>query len=113
MSISHGLESPHWLAKMLIANAHPTLVKKAIIDVMDTAYASEDACVDWFELIDRLVQVSATGKYTPPEPEDEVIAKFSVNLDNLEDLPDDLEEEIRKFREQLGDLPEADDEESE
>ena len=113
MSINHGLESVHWLSKMLIANAHPTLVKKAIIDIMDTAYASDESHVNWFELIDRLVQVSATGKYIPPEPEDEVIAKFEVNLDNLEDLPEDLEEEIRKFREQLEGLPEADDDQAE
>ena len=112
--ISRGLEDPLWLAKVVIAQAKPDLVKQAVIDLIDV-YDGQGVA-DAFESIDRLVQVAATGKYVAPYPhvhgeDGETIASVMLNADGS--IPEDLSpkdrETLERFKNILGSIQEVED----
>lgn len=106
MSIEHGHTSPLWMAKAVIQHAPAALVRVAVGEVLDHLWYSDHLCSA--EIMDRLVQVAASGKFTPPEEgyhsdEDYFIGEgFSP-----EPWTEENEEAVRKFREQLDGMPEA------
>lgn len=110
--ISYGAEDPHWIARHLIIHSPALWVRKAVLDLMDEAYNSQ--CVDGFEILDRLIQVSATGFYKESQrdhEEEHVVAEFGLNTDGTisEDLTPEQEQMLKKFRDMLNEQPSADD----
>lgn len=91
MSIKHGFESPIWLAKTIVAQANPLYLKKAVIDVIDHLDQAETGRTSPYEVIDRIVQVVATGKYTPPVDE-ETLFSGSVDLADEDQVKGFVEE---------------------
>lgn len=98
--IEHGFESNLWLSKVVVAQASPLRAKAAIIQLLD--FMSENEGFTVFEVMDRLVQVCATGKYEPAQPH------LHVSFRNLEDLDEDDEAEVEKFRRFLEGLRKTD-----
>lgn len=121
--IERGFESPIWMAQAIIANARPTLVKRAVIEMIEVMGKIEDATrMDAFEAIDMLVQISTTGHYHPPIQEDEVLFSAAISPEDAEhllevlrdapeaeDVPDSYEDFMRRIR---GDDEDEDDPES-
>lgn len=105
MSVDWGFESPIFMAKGIVQQAHPLLLKKAVIEVITHLENSHETGSSPFEIIDRLVQVILTGEYRAPESESSTI----LGTIDLEDgkLPDDLEEQVQKFVDQMDGLPTA------
>lgn len=103
MSVDWGFESPTFMAKGIVQQAHPLLLKKAVIEVITHLDNANETGSSPFEIIDRLVQVILTGEYRAPERDLSTV----LGTTDLEDgkLPDDLEEQIQKFVDQLNDLP--------
>lgn len=101
--IEFGFTSPEWLAKAVVANAHPTLVKKAVVELIGAFHREE--VNSGLEAIDRLVQVSAVGSYTPPEPHvhSHTVASFGLNDDGTisEDLTPEQESAVQDFMRSL------------
>jgi len=105
MSVEWGFESPIFMAKGIVQQAHPLLLKKAVIEVITHLDNANETGSSPFEIIDRLVQVILTGEYRAPERD------LSTVLGRIDlaggSLPDDLEEQIQKFVDQLNDLPDG------
>lgn len=114
MSVEWGFESPIFLAKGIVQQAHPLLLKKAVLNVIDHLDNADKTGSSPFEITDRLVQVILTGEYRAPERDLSTV----LGTINLEDgkLPDDLEEQVQRFVDQLSGLPDgeriSDDDES-
>lgn len=106
MSVEWGFESPIFMAKGIVQQAHPLLLKKAVIEVITHLDNADKMGSSPFEIIDRLVQVILTGEYRAPERN---LATFLGTID-LEDgkLPEDLEEQVQGFIDQLNGLPGGD-----
>lgn len=106
MSVEWGFESPIFMAKGIVQQAHPLLLKKAVLNVIDHLNNANETGSSPFEIIDRLVQVILTGEYRAPESESSTV----LGTIDLEDgkLPDDLEEQVQKFVDQLNGLPDGD-----
>lgn len=112
--MSRGFGEPIWLAKAAIVRVPQHLLVKSIADLFD--WLDE---VDYreplnsYEIIDRLIQVAATGEYKP-NPFD-FFATPEGDEVNREDVP--LTEEQQKimdrFEQQLMNLPDADDDNNE
>lgn len=105
MSIEFGFNSPLWMSESIVKNAPPLFVKAAVIDLMDHLWNTDHVCVD--EIFDRLVQVSASGKYVAPvngyHDEDFFVGEgFEPGP-----LTPEEEEALRKWKEQLEGLPET------
>lgn len=114
--IEHGYSSNKWMMKQIIMSADPRYLKAAVLQVVDDIH---ERGITNYEILDMLVQISSTGRY---EPEDQVagMAKEALDLANnlfkqyftvgseTEDLPEDAEELVKKFREALNDVPTAD-----
>lgn len=98
--IEHGFESNLWLSKVVVAQASPLRVKAAIIQLFDFMAENEGFTV--FEVMDRLVQVCATGKYEAPDPH------IHFSFKDLEDLDEEAEAEVEKFRSFLEGLRKTD-----
>lgn len=114
--IERGIESPHWMAKQIIANADSMYVKYAVVQLMDWLYGDRGGKFTGYEVVDRLVQVASTGTYEPPactcDHEDStVVAEFGINPDGSirEDLTPDEQRIVDEFEEYLGGLPDGDD----
>lgn len=103
MSVEWGFESPIFMAKGIVQQAHPLLLKKAVLNVIDHLNNADETGSSPFEIIDRLVQVILTGEYRAPESDSSTV----LGTIDLEDgkLPDDLEEQVQKFVDQLNGLP--------
>lgn len=105
--ISWGFESPLFMARAVINNASPILLRKAVDDLMQAAWEKETPCIQVEEMIDRLVQVVATGRYVASE----------IPLGNVEEAIQNLSEEaeglVKQFEEQLDNLPDFTPEENE
>ena len=110
MSIGHGFSDPLWAARKIVAMSHPILLKKAVIEVIDHLDQVHSSGTSPFEIIDRIVQVASEGKYTPPEPESQTVASFTLNPDGT--LPEDAEQEIRDFISRLDGIPTAEKDEN-
>lgn len=106
MSVDWGFESPIFMAKGIVQQAHPLLLKKAVLNVIDHLESANETGSSPFEIIDRLVQVILTGEYRAPERD---LSTVLGRID-LEDgkLPDDLEEQVQRFVDQLNGLPDGD-----
>lgn len=106
MSVEWGFESPIFMAKGIVQQAHPLLLKKAVIEVITHLDNSHETGSSPFEIIDRLVQVILTGEYHAPERDMSTI----LGTIDLEDgkLPADLEDQVQKFVDQLNNLPNGD-----
>lgn len=106
MSVDWGFESPIFMAKGIVQQAHPLLLKKAVLNVIDHLNNANETGSSPFEIIDRLVQVILTGEYRAPERDMSTI----LGTIDLEDgkLPADLEEQVQKFVDQLNGLPDGD-----
>lgn len=106
MSVEWGFESPIFMAKGIVQQAHPLLLKKAVIEVITHLENSHETGSSPFEILDRLVQVILTGEYRAPERDMSTI----LGTIDLEDgkLPDDLEEQVQRFVDQLNGLPDGD-----
>lgn len=115
MNEASGLGDPIWMSKMIIAHSPALYLRKAVIELID-AYESQEV-VNAYESIDRLVQVAATGNYEPGDfgTEYTTVAEFGLNEDGTisEDLSEEDEEKVSKFRDLLKGLwtKEEDDEE--
>lgn len=113
--IERGIESPHWMAKHLIAHAPANLVKYAVIQLLDWFENDVPEHFTAYEIADRLVQVSATGRYEPPvctcDTEETVVAEFGLNPDGTisEDLTPEQQRAVDEFLGLLDDLPDSDD----
>lgn len=94
MSIGWGISDPLWQAKVIVSQANPLYLKKAVIEVIDHLDQAGESGTSPFEVIDRIVQVIAVGKYTPPEPEEVFTKVYDLHDGKLS--PED-EEEIRKL----------------
>lgn len=104
MSIEHGFESPIWLAKAIIAHADPRMLRVAVVEVIEHLVATAPSGSSPFEIIDRLVQVSTTGRYTPPQPEPEEL--FSGVFDLMDGkLTPEAESQVQDFIDKLNNLP--------
>lgn len=105
MSVDWGFESPIFMAKGIVQQAHPLLLKKAVLNVIDHLDNSHETGSSPFEIIDRLVQVILTGEYRSPERDLSTV----LGTIDLEDgkLPDDLEEQVQGFVDQLNNLPDG------
>lgn len=105
MSVDWGFESQIFLAKGIVQQAHPLLLKKAVIEVITRLDNANETGSSPFEIIDRLVQVILTGEYRAPERD------LSTVLGTIDlpggFLPDDLEEQVQRLIEEVSDLPTA------
>lgn len=90
MSIEWGITSPKWMWEHLIANSQPIMLKKSILDLAD-AFEDRD-CMSEYEVLDRIVQVAMTGRYKPPEPEQETLLSRELNLSSEGDIQEFMEE---------------------
>lgn len=106
MGVEWGFESPIFMAKGIVQQAHPLLLKKAVLNVIDHLNNANETGSSPFEIIDRLVQVTLTGEYHAPERDSSTV----LGTIDLKDgkLPDDLEEQVQKFVDQLNGLPGGD-----
>lgn len=106
MSVDWGFESPIFMAKGIVQQAHPLLLKRAVIEVITHLDNSHETGSSPFEIIDRLVQVILTGEYRAPE---HGLTTVLGTID-LEDgkLPANLEDQVQKFVDQLSNLPDGD-----
>lgn len=93
------------MAKGIVQQAHPLLLKKAVLNVIDHLNNADKTGSSPFEIIDRLVQVILTGEYREAEPTETTIKIVKVNPDELSDKD---EQEIQKFVDQLNGLPGGD-----
>lgn len=97
--IERGFESRMWMAQAIVANAHPTLLRRAVIELFDYfERVPDDRGMDMFEAVDMIIQISTTGHYHPPVVEDETV--FSTELSP---------ESVDKLLEVLRNAPEAED----
>lgn len=105
MSVEWGFESPIFMAKGIVQQAHPLLLRKAVIEVITHLDNAHETGSSPFEILDRLVQVILTGEYRAPERDLSTI----LGTIDLEDgkLPDDLEEQVQRFVDQLNGLPDG------
>lgn len=103
MSVKWGFESPIFMAKGIVQQAHPLLLKKAVIEVITHLDNAHETGSSPFEVIDRLVQVILTGEYRAPEPDLSTVLG-TIDLENGK-LPGDLEDQVQKFVNQLNNLP--------
>ena len=103
MSVQWGFESPIFMAKGIVQQAHPLLLKKAVIEVITHLDNAHETGSSPFEVIDRLVQVILTGEYRAPEPDLSTVLG-TIDLENGK-LPGDLEDQVQKFVNQLNNLP--------
>lgn len=116
--IEHGYSSNKWMMKQIIMSADPRYLKAAVLQVVDELHAGP---VTRYAVLDMLVQITSTGRY---EPEERVtsITTDALNIANklfsdyfsTGETPEkrseeDINEEVRKFRETLGDMPTAED----
>jgi hypothetical protein len=108
MSVDWGFESPIFLAKGIVQQAHPLLLKKAVLNVIDHLDNADKTGSSPFEIIDRLVQVILTGEYRAPvQDEGKEIFSAEYVLKDGKLSPED-EAEIKKFLDQLNGLPDGD-----
>lgn len=105
MSVDWGFESPIFLAKGIVQQAHPLLLKKAVIEVITHLDNAAETGSSPFEILDRLVQVILTGEYRAPE-RDLTTVLGRIDLEDGK-LPDDLEEQVQRFVDQLNGLPDG------
>lgn len=70
LSKDYFIDHPAWMAQIIVNMATEENVKLAVIHVIGAIFQEEDISRD--AIVDRLVQISANGKYFPPiETEDE------------------------------------------
>lgn len=105
MSVDWGFESPIFMAKGIVQQAHPLLLKKAVIEVITHLDNANETGSSPFEILDRLVQVILTGEYRAPE-RDLTTVLGTIDLEDGK-LPDDLEEQVQRFVDQLNGLPDG------
>lgn len=101
----HGFRDPIWLGKMIVANAHPILLKKAVMAAFDHLEDSGPSGTSPFEIIDRIVQVAATGEYKAPV-DDGITASKVITLQDGKLTPEQ-EQEIQDFIRGLDGIPTA------
>lgn len=104
--IQYGFESKAWMAKALIKGAHPTLLKRAVVDVIDHIVHADEILYSE-EILDRLVQIASTGEYVKPEILKETVEDALRTANEL--LSDEDEEVVERFRSGLSDLPDGND----
>lgn len=97
--IEYGYNSNSWLAKEVVASAHPTRVKSAVIQVIDLITRS-DTDLSAYEVLEMLVQVSATGAYYPSD-EVEEISEEALERANAMLSDDDIESEVQRLMDDL------------
>lgn len=106
MSVDWGFESPIFMAKGIVQQAHPLLLRRAVLGIIDHLDNAHETGSSPFEIIDRLVQVILTGEYRAPERDlSTVIGRIDLGDGKL---PDDLEEQVQRFVDQLSGLPGGD-----
>lgn len=102
MAIEYGASSMLWMSKAVISQADPRYVKAAVCELLNELWNRDHVCVD--EIFDRLVQVSTVGKYTPPDIAHETVEEALRMADEL--LDKSIDDEVKKFSEELDGLPE-------
>jgi len=106
--IDYGFESPSWMAKTIIAQSDGRQVKIAVIQLIQHL-ESATGVTSTAEAIDILVQVSAVGSYTPRSQVEDVMRDALSKADEI--LDNSVNEEVRKFREELDkEFPDPEDE---
>lgn len=94
-----GYSDPTWMAKAVLVNADPKMLKlsvSSLIDWLDSSDAERHLCA--YTIVDRLLQVMVTGRYDPRSEEacmmsesaDESVDKFLTDLDDPDKLNDFL-----------------------
>ena len=105
MSVDWGFESPIFMAKGIVQQAHPLLLKKAVLNVIDHLDNAHETGSSPFEILDRLVQVILTGEYRQPERDLSTVLG-TIDLEGGK-LPDDFEAQVQRFVDQLNGLPDG------
>ena len=113
-----GFGSQHFMLQALVASADAALLRRGVVEMINYLVHSEDP--DLFVAFDILAQFTATGKWIrtvevgePPEDEARNLdpstrpadAKVTVQAAAL--APDDIEDLVRRFAEQLNEMPDA------
>lgn len=93
------------MSKVIVAQADSANLRQAVCEIMDVIWTEE--YVNPAEFFDRLVQVSAVGKYTAPETVEQSVEEALRMADELIDKSN--EEEVQRFRDILDGLPDAPD----
>lgn len=99
-SIEFGWSSPLWMARALIWNAEPALLRLAVNDILNLLWASDE--VDADEIFERIVQICATGKYVPVEITQQQYEETMKLADEM--LQKSEDEEVEKFRQEMDDF---------
>lgn len=104
--IEHGFSDPIWMSKRLIEMSNPILLKKAVIEVIEHLEKAHTEGSTPFKIIDRLVQVSSTGKYYAPEDKPEATNRKVISIGE-EGITAEQEKEIQDFIDALDGIPSA------
>lgn len=105
MVVEWGFDSPIFMAKGIVQQAHPVMLKKAVLDVITHLEHAHTDGSSPFEIIDRLVQVILTGEYRPPE---KPTVSSKVITVGPEGLTPEQEQEIQEFVGKLDRIPTSD-----
>ena len=100
--IEFGFESSKWLATSIVGMADPRYLRVAVIELMNAAWNSGNACIPVDEVFDRLVQVATTGKYTPSEIASDIVDQALHQANQMlsgdeEKLVEEFENDIKKI----------------
>lgn len=111
-----GFTDSFWMARNLIANAHPTLVKRAVITVINhLEQVDTPGGTSPLRILEMLVQVASTGEYVQQSHEVQSPGTTSVAILDLDTgtLNSTDEAAIQAFRDLLEGLPTSDEPENE
>lgn len=104
-NVEHGFSSPLWMAKAVVCNASSDLLRVAVCNVLDRLWS--DDTVDVEQVFERIVQISTTGRYVEPKFSQEDYEEAVRFADDIAER--NIDEEVAKFRQQLDDFDEEDD----
>lgn len=103
-NVEHGFSSPLWMAKAVVSSANAGLLRIAVCNVLDRLWS--DGSLDVEQVFERIVQISSTGRYREPHFTQEDYEEAVKIADDIAER--NIDEEVAKFREQLDNLGEED-----
>lgn len=103
-NVEHGFSSTLWMAKAVVCNASSELLRIAVCNVMDRLWS--DGSLDVEQVFERIVQISTTGRYVEPKFTQADYEEAVKIADGIAER--NIDEEVAKFREQLDNLGEED-----
>lgn len=117
--IEYGYDSGEWMSRAVIANVDPRMLRLAVLDLVSHLHNAEVDHFHAYDLMDRLLQVAVTGRYTPPA--DDVFTSLNKAAQEIsdavgryssgEDRPLTADEQaiLDEFVKGMSDAPEAED----